>query len=86
MELCWAKYIQRLKDGAWGDHIAIQGICDMFNVTVNVLSSQNPTMTPILPRTYIKYDSQGVVYVGLVLQYHYVGLDQMNMSIDRTVV
>ena len=68
VELRWEKYVQRLKDGAWGDHIAIQGICDMFNVTVNVLSSQNLTMTPILPRTYIKYDSEGVVYVGLVLQ------------------
>ena len=41
VELRWEKYVQRLKDGAWGDHIAIQGICDMFNVTINVLSSQN---------------------------------------------
>ena len=86
VELRWAKYVQRLKDGAWGDHIAIQGICDMFNVTINVLSSQNLTMTPILPRSYIKYDSEGEVYVGLVLQYHYVGLDQMSMDIDSTVV
>ena len=86
MELRWVKYVQRLKDGAWGDHIAIQGICDMFNVTVSVLSSQNLTMTPILPRSYIKYDSEGEVYVGLVLQYHYVGLDQMSMNIDSPVV
>ena len=33
VELRWAKYVQRLKDGAWDDHIAIHGICDMFNVT-----------------------------------------------------
>jgi hypothetical protein len=65
VELRWAKYVQRLKDGAWGDHIAIQGICDMFNVTVYVWSSQNLTMTPILPRTYIQYDSEGEVHVGL---------------------
>ena len=86
VDLRFEKNVQRLKDGAWGDHIAIQGICDMFNVTVNVLSSQNPTMTPILPRSYIKYDSEGEVYVGLVLQYHYVGLDRMSMDIDSTVV
>ncbi|MCG8623639.1 MAG: hypothetical protein MJE68_16805 [Proteobacteria bacterium] len=49
-ELRWDKYIQRLKD-AWGDYIAIPGICDMFNVTVNVLSSQNSNMIPILPGT-----------------------------------
>ena len=49
-ELRWAKYLQRFKDGAWGDHIEIQSICDMFNVTVNVLSSQNSIIIPILPR------------------------------------
>ena len=85
-ELRWAKYLERLRDGAWGDHIVIQSICDMFNVTVNVLSSQNPTMIPILPRSYTKYDSQGEMYVGLVMQYHYVGLDQIPMeTIDSTV-
>lgn len=75
-ELRWEKCVQRLRDDAWGDHIAIQGICDMFNVTVNVLSSQNPNMIPILPRTYINYASQGEVYLGLILQYRYVGLDK----------
>ena len=73
-ELRWAKYVQRLRDGAWGDHIAIQGTCDMLNVTVNVLNSQNLSMIPILPRSYIKYDSQGEVYIGLIMQHHYVGL------------
>jgi hypothetical protein len=66
VELRWAKYVQRLKDGAWGDHITIQGICDMFNVTVYVWSSLNRTMTP---RNYIQYDSEGEVHVGLVLQF-----------------
>ena len=28
-ELRWAKYLKRLRDGAWGDHITIQGICDV---------------------------------------------------------
>ena len=26
VDLHWAKYVQWLRDGAWGDHIAIQGI------------------------------------------------------------
>ena len=56
VELRWAKYVQRLKMvSGVGDHVAIQGIFDMSNVTVNVLSRQNLTMTPILPRSYIKY-------------------------------
>ena len=33
-----------------------------------------------------EYEAPALVYVGLVLQYHYVGLDQMNMNIDSTVV
>ncbi len=76
--LCWVKYIQWLKDGAWGNHKAIQGIGDMFDVTVNVLSNQNPmaTMIFILPRSYIKYASHGefsVCILRLIMQYHYVG-------------
>ena len=84
VDLSWAKYVQRLRDGAWGDHIAIQGICDMFNVTVHILSSANPTMIPILPRSYITCDSEGDVYVGLVIQYHYVGLDQTSMDVETS--
>ena len=35
----------------------------------------------------MEHDSEGEVYVCLVLQYHYVGLDQMSMDIiDSTVV
>jgi hypothetical protein len=29
-ELRWAKYLKRLRDGAWGDHIAIQSIFDIY--------------------------------------------------------
>ena len=42
-------------------------------------------MIPILPRSYIKYNSQGEVYTGLSMQYHYIGLDQIPMDIDSTV-
>ena len=86
VDLRWAKYVQRLRDGAWGDNIAVQGMCDMFNVTVHILSSANPTMIPVLPRSYISCDSEGDVYVGLVLQYHYVGLDQISMEVDCNTV
>ena len=36
----------RLRNAAWGDHIAIQGIADRFNVAINVLSSQSASMIP----------------------------------------
>ena len=41
-------------------------------------------MTPILPGSYITYDSQGEVYVCLVLQYHHVRLDQISMDVERS--
>ena len=59
-------------------------MCDMFNVTVHILSSANPTMIPIFPRSYISCDSEGDVYVGLVLRYHYVGLDQISMYVETS--
>ena len=35
-DLRWANYLDRLHSGAWGDHIAIQGIANVFNVAVSV--------------------------------------------------
>ena len=79
IRLRWERYVQRLRNGAWGDHIALQGIADMLNITVHVLSSQTQAMTHVVPRSGV---SQCDVYVGLILQYHYVGLDQVSMDID----
>ena len=76
----WKKYLRRLRDGAWGDHLAIQGIC---NITVNVLSAQNPTMIPVVPMSNA---SQHYVYVGLIMQYHYVGLDKVVSSDETTSI
>ena len=84
-QLCWVKYLERLSNGAWGDHIAIQDICEMLNITINVLSTQNPTMTPLVPSNGT---SSGNVYIGLIEQYHYVVLeattDSTNNSVDST--
>ena len=44
------KYISRLRNGAWGDHVAIQGISDRFNIAINVLSSEHSNMIRVIPR------------------------------------
>ena len=62
-QLCWVKYLERLSNGTWGDHNAMQGICEMLNITINVLSTQNPTMTPIVPTSGT---SNASVYIGLI--------------------
>ena len=57
----------------------------LLSITVNVLSTQNPTMTPIVPSNGT---SSGNVYIGLIEQYHYVALeattDSTNNSVDST--
>ena len=64
-QLRWKRYIERLRSGAWGDKISVQGIADMFSVTVNVSSSQTQTIIPITPSSGT---SQHDVYVGLIMQ------------------
>ena len=76
-QLRWLRYLERLRDGAWGDNIAIQGICEMFSITVNVLSTHNPSMVSITPSSGT---SHGNIYIGLVEQFHYVGLDKVSSN------
>ena len=81
------KVLAKAERCTWGDHIiAIQSIYGMSNVTVNVLSSQNPTIIPMFTRSYTKYNSRGEVYmyVGLIMQYHYVGLDQLPLEVETS--
>ena len=35
-ELRWQKYLNTLRQGAWGDNIVIAAMCNMFNVSINV--------------------------------------------------
>ena len=32
VQLRWERYVHRLRNGAWGDHVAIQGISNVFNM------------------------------------------------------
>ena len=72
-ELRWQKYVRCLKQGAWGDNIAMQAVSDMFSVTIHVLSSHYP-MYSVTPQNHCATDE---VFVGLIMQYHYVGLDKL---------
>ena len=77
-ELRWQKYLTCLKQGAWGDNIAIS---DMLSVTINVLSSHYPTYS-VTPRNHC---ADKEVFVGLIMQYHYVGLDKILEQPQPTV-
>ena len=52
----------------------------MLSITINVLSSQSPTMIPIVPKNC---SAQHELFIGLILQYHYVGLDKITMNVSN---
>ena len=62
-----------LRQGAWGDHITMQAIADMLSVKINVLSSNHP-MLSVIPAIC---SAECEIFIGLILQYHYVGLDKL---------
>ena len=66
-----------LGNGAWGDIIAMQGVCGMFSITLNVLSTYNLNVISITPSSGT---SHGSIYLGLIEQFHYVGLDKVSYS------
>ena len=59
------------RQGAWGDHITLQAIADMLSMKINVFSSNHP-MFSVTPGVC---SAEWEVFLGLILQYHYVGLD-----------
>ena len=65
-KLRWERYLRCLRNGAWGDHIAMQAISDMLSVTINAMYSVTPS----------NHCAVNEVIVGLIMQYHYVGLDK----------
>ena len=72
-ELRWQKYVRCLRQGAWGDHITMQAIADMLSVKISVLSSNHP-MFSVTPSSCT---SECDIFVGLIMQFHYVGLDKL---------
>ena len=54
--------------GAWGDHIAVQGLVDMLHVDIRIISTVNPDMD-VIKTSY--HTSIGVLHLGLIGQFHY---------------
>ena len=68
----WLIYLERVSADAWGDHIAVQGLADMLHVDINVVSTINPDMKPIRTSHHTPI---GVIYLGLIGQFHYQALE-----------
>ena len=71
--------MRHLRQGAWGDHTTMQAIADMLCVKINVLSSQNP-MYSVTPGTG---SAQYEIFVGLIMQYHYVAFNTIGSKVEQ---
>ena len=78
-QLCREKYLTRLRDGAWGGHVVLSAMCNMFGITINVLHATKQTCT-VITNTPSSGVSTTEVNIGLILQYHYLGLDKVRIT------
>ena len=72
----WFKYLERIRHGAWGDNLCIATLASVFLMTVNVYTATQAgcTVNPITP---IEGNSLFDISVGLIMQWHFVGLDEV---------
>ncbi len=67
-QLRWQKYLRRLTEGAWGDHIAIAAICNLFNMKVKVFHSY-PNGTNVVTLNN-DCDGELEINIGHIMQFH----------------
>ena len=73
----WQRYLTDLRASAWGENIAVQGLCEMLNCNIFILSTDVPEAEPteITPSWGHGHET---VYLGLIGQYHYTALVRNN--------
>ena len=70
----WELYLHRLEhERQWGDNITLQGLAERFQVNIHILSSETEYIPTHGPTSGI---SKADVYIGHILQRHYVALDR----------
>ena len=78
----WERYLHGLSNGAWGDHIALQGISNIFKISIQILQindTDREIITNVCPSDGV---SNYNVNLGLLLQFHYAGLDLVDSSFE----
>ena len=74
---CVGKVLETKRQGAWGDNIAITAICNLYDVSISVLCA-NAAGTSITPISGCSTDE---LSIGLIMQFHFVGLDKLPVDI-----
>ena len=68
--------------GAWEDRIALQGISNIFKISIQILQindTDREIITNVCPSDGV---SNYNVNLGLLLQFHYAGLDLVDSSFE----
>ena len=83
IEKRWSLYLQRLEhEKQWGDHLVLKGLAEQFQVNVHIISSE--TSNIFIHEPFFA-NSVGDTHIGLVLQYHFVALDDNKDIFHSTV-
>ena len=80
----WTRYLERLRHGAWGDNLCIAAIADIFSVTINVYAA-NEQRCNVLTVKPQNGSTLFEVNIGLILQWHFVGLDVVPKLNEPTI-
>ncbi len=46
--LVYARYVDRVRNGSWGDHVVIAAIANMLHVTINVVQSMTRVIVKLI--------------------------------------
>ena len=76
----YRKYVRRLSEGAWGDSICIAAMCNMFDVNIKVLCAKAAGTSVAVTTPVCDDTCQQSLCLGLIMQCHYVGLDEINVT------
>ena len=64
-EIRWQEYLRQLRQGAWGDKIAIADMCDLFDVIINEFWARQAGTIKTLPCSVT--DGKHELNIGLIL-------------------
>ncbi|XP_019628628.1 PREDICTED: uncharacterized protein LOC109473188 [Branchiostoma belcheri] len=81
----WNRYIDRLANGAWADHVAIQALADMMDIEIQILGTLNPDSMTIIQPAHSITSQRLTVTIGLIGQSHYVALHKMSSNTQEDV-
>ncbi len=79
--LIFARYVDRVRSGSWRDHVVIAAVANMFHVTVNVVQATQSSCTVSITSP-VNAESNFEINLGLIMQYHFVGLDKQVIPVS----